>query len=1148
MDTASIFSGGSVTSVGESLANPRVVAKGVPSYDFVTNALAAEVRNQARAEAERRRDADDLLIPHAVTAEQYSRLVATYPEYRMLPLQCVKPCHTAFEAHRYSALALCIDQMRSYAGSVTVIGNAMLQCATRGHSDVHVEGDVDSAVSIHAAHEAAELYGRLAISKGFLHDRHGYKLSNSAYKEFVQGTNYQVCYDGDRCKRKSEAMVFDLSMHCLSLKQAVSAMADSGALIASVILPYNPRVFKDRKGSLSEDCDLSYSLQDHAFNVIYPEGVAGVASYPAKVWHDWLKVSTVSAVTPEGKVCDYRLELMQYREPFMFGKLVRVEGRQPAGETKHALDMPWAKGLCVVEFDRLRGLDKNPESSFSWERIVKYYPSEIVGKLYTYALSVDQADFTPEVIIRRASKVDSRIITSGMNVKLLPPMTSEEARDLGGLIYGKAFVTRYEMGRLGAHLTEALKGVAGFGVASFTTKMAVVMTAMAKKMWNCTAGFLSDITKDFMIRWFMFVTGKPRLIVPNFQPACQFYLLTDCNRWLASKVDKLLGHVIGGSVTSPSLKGARTSLKLAKYQEPMPVMTSALPTAVETRVVTGTVVEEIVDTSTGLSPTEDVQAMVRLMAVDNDVTRSAESRFELSMVTAVPEMPQGFFEAEEFTESACPADDINETMEGIFPGLYSQEYEGDIGSMRYDPQEREYEAIHMETPLDDPSTLPRQEVFKSKIKNYAVERKPQSLQETLTALAARNLAAPAMRVPMDETALMLDAWDNLKKMAFRPDADQLLEAYESDPISFEEELLAEWGNQAKPENVRKVFRTMAEEFKTLEDYDLSEYEIMLKTDAKPPMSTKPLREVIAPQVIVMQDKHVNAMFSSIFRVLTRRFLSLLKPSWMLNLLKDNEAIRDHIAANHPWEEKKLKFLENDFGKYDKSQDAFTYKRFGYQNDKLGMDQWINKCWTEGNKECTLKSMKLGIRLMILYTCKSGGSATAYQNGSENMWTTCYAYRGTDIVWGVFMGDDSLACCRKVSASKASLDVLAEFFNLEAKFHVLDFPYFVSNFLLLDEDSRRAILVPDPVKRAQKWSVSVAAVNPQWEDKARSARETLVAFRHERLVWQIEPAVRERYGVPLSVDLRPLFSAIATGSACLKDFRDLFDAESTIIIH
>jgi len=320
--------------------------------------------------------------------------------------------------------------------------------------------------------------------------------------------------------------------------------------------------------------------------------------------------------------------------------------------------------------------------------------------------------------------------------------------------------------------------------------------------------------------------------------------------------------------------------------------------------------------------------------------------------------------------------------------------------------------------------------------------------------------------------------------------------------------------------------------------------MMLKADVKPPLSDKPLKGRIEPQVIIYHKKALSSMYSSIFRVLVRRFLSLLRPEIHVNLLKDSVDIAAFIRANHPFGEG-LKYLENDFSKYDKSQDEFVFRLESYVFMQLGMNAKLLERWLQGHTDCSIRSVNMGISLRVRFQRKSGDATTAFGNVLLNVMSVAYAYAPSGIAWGVFMGDDSLMACRTVANQDSAVQILAEVFNLTAKMYITDAPYFASNFVVLDEANRHVELVADPVKRMEKWSQPISAEDPQWRERYISACDACAAYKYKMNTHPLAKMVAVRYQLPYDTCVK-LASAVATSISGEKSFRGLFESEPTVL--
>jgi hypothetical protein len=374
----------------------------------------------------------------------------------------------------------------------------------------------------------------------------------------------------------------------------------------------------------------------------------------------------------------------------------------------------------------------------------------------------------------------------------------------------------------------------------------------------------------------------------------------------------------------------------------------------------------------------------------------------------------------------------------------------------------------------------------------------------------------------------------------------MLEQYQSDPIALEDSAARDWMGKARPDNLLKVFKYFVENPEAWEELRLGRYESMPKTDVKVPLSDKALHSRVEPQVIVHHITAINAIFSSIFRVLVRRFLSLLKPNFMVNLLKDMPEVRDMMQAHHDWS-CAVKYLENDFSKYDKSQGRFVHLIETFVFRQLGMNQRMLDAWGLGHIDCDIRSVTTGMSLSVRYQRKSGDATTSFGNVLLNILSVLYAYRGTVILWAVFTGDDSLIAAAIVCAGEIAVRTLAEIFNLQAKFFVTDAPYFASNFVLVNQDERRITVVPDPLKRVEKWSMAVAAKDPKWEERYISAENTLKVYRNRYNLVGLDSALYTRYGLTDRIDLGKVGDAIASAIRTPADFRSMWEEQSTQLV-
>jgi len=318
----------------------------------------------------------------------------------------------------------------------------------------------------------------------------------------------------------------------------------------------------------------------------------------------------------------------------------------------------------------------------------------------------------------------------------------------------------------------------------------------------------------------------------------------------------------------------------------------------------------------------------------------------------------------------------------------------------------------------------------------------------------------------------------------------------------------------------------------------------LKADVKPPLSDKPIRARIEPQIIVYHQKALSSMYSSMFRVLVRRFLSLLRPEIHVNLLKDSRDIAGFIRSNHPYGAD-LKYLENDYSKYDKSQDAFVFKLEEYVFRKLGMNEGMLQRWVDGHVDCSIRSITTGLSLQVRFQRKSGDATTAFGNVILNILSVSYAYAPSSIAWAVFMGDDSLVACKSIGCENEAVAILAEVFNLTAKMYITDSPYFASNFVVIDEENCHVELVPDPIKWVEKRSQPISAEDPQWTERYISMADACRPYMYRINTERIASMVKTRYGVDVEAG-KALVSAIATIVSDPAKYRSCFESKAEVV--
>jgi hypothetical protein len=302
---------------------------------------------------------------------------------------------------------------------------------------------------------------------------------------------------------------------------------------------------------------------------------------------------------------------------------------------------------------------------------------------------------------------------------------------------------------------------------------------------------------------------------------------------------------------------------------------------------------------------------------------------------------------------------------------------------------------------------------------------------------------------------------------------------------------------------------------------------------------------------VYHDKVITAFFSTIIREMVTRFQSLLKPNYMLMIRKSNEDLQRFIQHNHPFSrmgqavENTLHYVENDFSKYDKSQDKLVFELEAYVFKELGFSHDLVEKWLDGHIECKVRIPGNGISFDVDYQRKSGDATTAFGNSLLNILSVTYAYEGLEPVWAVFVGDDSLICSTQ-TVHNESVRILQEVFNLQAKMYVTNAPYFASNFIIIDYLTESVRLLPDPIKRIEKLSQPIAAENPNWSERYQSYIDVMGPYRSTTFTSKLPSKLVERYERLDITTASTVSDALATLTESEMKFRSVWENMPTCV--
>nr|QNQ74061.1 RdRp [Plasmopara viticola lesion associated vivivirus 4] len=1125
--------------VGDRLGNYAALGLTHPAYRKVADMVSARADELARQEQEKLSRAKPAILAVSLPLESQDHVYGQYPEFRVVNYSLQKPGHAVYCASRALANQLLLSKAEKYASSVVHMGGATLWSLT---TDLLVHNEMCHSVpaAVHARSEDMQLVFRLMGDYARVQQDTGIVGMYARYEQYMSQRS-GIC-DGRSCAVVADAYLVDLSYYAMSPMQVVAGALQAGARMVQGFVPYHPVMLMSDSGEIpgtgvwfEKDCD------NDLLHLKYPKGVCGASTWVLSEWASWLCEHSVDIGKGSSRA-QYHLQLSKTRGPFMFFEMVRVPVPVDTVKLRHALELQFDEPSYVIKGWKLRSLAVDPSKKASWEQYMFMASKKVVDSIFAFGMQLKPEAFSRAAISMQVRRLDRVTIEGSTVVKGFTPSV-DQLEMLTDVLHSELFAKRYEAGTLSSALMSQLKRVMGFSSASFSERMGAIATWSVMRAWDATVGAVVEGVYSFGT-WLDDYFSPARVGMPTFEVAPQKLLLDSVVAgWKFADFGQFQRAVLSVA-GKPPVRNLVTRGTLVL--DVIPVSRhQAVTNPVQSRVISS-IRTEIVETSTKpiLSPDEnqDLQdALFTSLAAVNELDQPATDRMNVELHQAI-RLDLASMEVDQDLDEDFVGT-MNEVYEEFNPGVSVQDLDQDLASIVYDDQDRQLQADKLKIPRL-PEVVPRdREYFRSKLKALGAPKRQEVGPELLSAVAARNLAAPKISIPQDEKVIIPDIWEKFLDNMCIPEARDKLMAYMNDPVALEEGAYREWMAKADPKILKRVAQEIEESSRPILDGDVGEYLMMLKADVKPPLSDKPLRSRLEPQVIVYHSKYLSSVYSAIVRVLVRRFLSLLKPNVHVNLLKDLGDIRGFVQAAHPFGSSPA-FIENDFSKYDKSQDAFAFKLERYVFTQLGMNQEFLERWMIGHEDCRLISFVTGLSLHVRFQRKSGDATTAFGNVIYNVLSVNYAYGLSDFFWVLFMGDDSLMCVAKAVMDERAVQVLAEIFNLSAKTYITDAPYFASTFFMFDNEFNEVFTVPDPIKRIEKWSQPVTAVDPQWKERWISATDTCKLYSYKRCTHDLAFRVAERYPISAGSAAR-LIPAVYTAISSEGRFRSMYEDDSVV---
>lgn len=1132
----------SVVSVGTSIHNGGMYTTQHPLYLEYSKLIEQEISAQVDTESARKAACKQAVVTAALPATMQTALEHEYPEFRVEWLNESVPVHALFTARRQLAGQFMTHHLKSMAATYVHYGGSTLSYLAQGVVDATLMLDRDSAVATQEAHSDDLLSARLLEDRERF-AKEGLYVSPEAAQRYYDGALWRKRVD-PADMTQADALIVDGTLHALPPQQFALAMAQHGASVGMFCMPYHASMHMQDTGELP-DTGVKYNITESDVEFWYPEAVAGVSTYSRSCWNEWLVNTYRVAPTKSG---GYHFELMGARGCLMFIRVVYVERVPAKQEFVHVLSLPeMGRNVKVVSW-RLRNVAARVTSRDAWVRVEITAPARVVEKAYEYAMTLEKGAFSRSALRKRLAILNDRITVEGTTVKVNTPMTAEALDVLEAALFTRAFVDRYKHEQLASTLRQRIDASSRFATMGERPKYRwLISTLMVGMYGSSIRAFESSIRSalDRVIDSEVNRVDRTEMFVPMPQFLRYDTMFRRRGNVLEQCLSTLKDGVLRAADSLFNWPGVHLAHAFGTWQESDPVKWPLAPVVDEKgfAVHDDVLFSDVVDSALGTQHQEAHDRLVGQIKLSNTLDQTDGTRHFLQSVTYATAEEEVDMVSYSFDPGYI--DTLNELHEMAFPGMAAVDSTYDPSSLATDDQHRTIQAPYLDMPGAF-NTIPKDmSVYRSKFKGYQTTKRPQNAQEVLSAVSARNLAAPVLALPQDQPALIRKVWQDFKDQACVSNVDELLAGFSRDRVALEEEMIRDWASKARPENVEKTINYLIENPSAWEEFRVERYEAMIKTDVKPPLSEKPKTARVEPQVIVHHMTHVNAFFSSVFRVLTRRFLSLLKPNYMLYLLKDIGDAAKLIQRFHDWHGD-VKWLENDFSKYDKAQQEFVHELEAFVFEELGLDFDMLAKWKLGHIDCSIRSVAIGLSLNLRYQRKSGDATTSLGNGILNIVSVCHAYKGSDIVWAVFMGDDSLVEVRTLVDGQRAVATLAEVFNLQAKFFITTAPYFASSFVRIDPDQRTVRFLPDPMKLVEKLSVAVPARDPGWDDRFQSAVDRYSVYRNVANATGLDLALLQRYPCQEMMSSASICDAIASLIRSVDDFRNGWEKYPEII--
>lgn len=1084
------------TRILNSRADPLYVAASSTFTEALYQRLSAGMATTGRSRP--------VLLPIALDSADRVVLENQFPEFQIRSLALSQPPSVLMEGAKILLGEVMLAAVQKYAAVICHLGGSLLQNMNSDRLGVHLE--IDPTMYGGTQHDYSErmLTSRVYRDCGGSLKETGVRLPIGNYTDQTRFSKFLPCKDPHKCMVHCDGVVADLNQAPMGPDQFIAKMIQHGAGIGVAAIYYEPNVVFTGEGDFT-GWPISYRVTDDSVDFICPGAPRFSVKWRKHLWAAWM----VSHVIYAGRVA-YQLEHLGRRGPCMLVRVVKIEGTPAIAKPRHVLTMDEnLRDYLVVHSWRMKRDTTFGQGAKNWEKTTFLAERKCVEKTYASVHSDNQANPRRGDIRRRLKQYYERWIVQGTQVRTRPPMPLWQLEALTTAIYVQVVTEKYLMGRLTGQLADLIRSEIR------NDDPTVVEVSLA--VTNRVIGSVYDAVVEKTVKFVRGILGSPRQIK-----------ITEPPYWVeltANDQFGVYGELVAGRqmcVNPLELVGSAGRLMVSALGD----VSSGLLVDVRGRYPKCffDTAQIVMSYRSAHAPPAESDALLRAVSTVNEV--STEQVFHLT-TTVVANPHVGVRPEPSPVVVVDPVTDFNVMHRVVFPGVSTSGMEHDHTRKAVEGQDYAFNADYVQGTAN--SAMPKKRTgYKSRVEAYNCAPTPQSQYELLSSLMARNLNPPDVSRDQDNPVVIFEVWENFLDKFCTRDARAKLENFRNSPATMTEEAVRDWAAQADSAKLKKVTAALEKDMIRLEGINTSEYTAMVKGDGKPPLSLKPLTETAAPQTIIYQPTELTALYSSVFRVLAARFLSLLKPEIIFSLRKSPVDIETTLTAVFPWDHpREIKYVENDFSKYDKSQGRMAFELEAYAFTQLGLSTELLERWQIGHLHSSVRADTLGLCFATNYQRKSGDATTALGNGMLNVMSVAYAYKDLNVMWACFVGDDSvIATDTPAIDSDKPARIMAEVFNLQAKMYYTSEPYYASSFVVADEVSRTVALMPDPVKKVESLSKPVVSVNDDFPERYLSFHDSMRSYGCEVYRAKLARLAAVRYGTTEAY-IRPVVDGLAS---------------------